>query len=591
MAALLTPTADPTWDPTIDLADPAFPSPPTRREKYSYFGRQHRWLLIVQAISFILIAYSIARFATADTRLLLFLIPMSLYGVTLVISLLSSVRRRRLTLTDHLQRVQNYHPTQYPSVDVFLPSAGEPLDLLENTYHHVGNLHWPSVVTVHVLDDSARPQVQKLAEAAGFVYHTRPNRGYLKKAGNLRYGFEHSDGDFIAILDADFVPRPDYLHEMVPHFEDQNVGIVQSPQYFGTTPNMAWLQRCAGATQELFYRWIQPSRDRSKAAICVGTCAVYRRAALNKSGGFAQIGHSEDVHTGVNLMKVGYYVQYVPIVVTKGICPDDLPSFLNQQYRWCSGSMSLLADSSFHEMRLLSWRQRICFWAGFLYYISTGVNAFVAPLPALAMLWFLPNWVEPMNSIWLLGALLLWFLILPTVMSGRWRIDVLRVQLLYSFAHAVSIIHIFTGRTKEWVATGAASAAKSTPVGTSVSRVILGYVTVTQVLIYVGLFLGVMNYGFDAYWAMLILAGISAYVHFPVLALVAGDRWKAMRAARRARASGDAVAPTQPALVILPDAAPAMVRLPEPAPAMVTLPDTMAARRQRSGSEHFGAGS
>jgi cellulose synthase (UDP-forming) len=78
---------------------------------------------------------------------------------------------------------------------------------------------------------------------------------------------------------------------------------------------------------------VQPSRDRSNAAICVGTCALYRRAALERSGGFARIGHSEDVHTGVNLVKVGYRVRYVPAVVGKGICPDTFNQFVTQQYR------------------------------------------------------------------------------------------------------------------------------------------------------------------------------------------------------------------------------------------------------------------
>ena len=50
--------------------DPALPSPPSSQEKYSYMGRQHRWLLYAQAFSFSLIAYSIARFATADAEAL-----------------------------------------------------------------------------------------------------------------------------------------------------------------------------------------------------------------------------------------------------------------------------------------------------------------------------------------------------------------------------------------------------------------------------------------------------------------------------------------------------------------------------------------
>jgi peptidoglycan/LPS O-acetylase OafA/YrhL/cellulose synthase/poly-beta-1,6-N-acetylglucosamine synthase-like glycosyltransferase len=504
----------PTLSTRVRLRNP-LPLPPTDDEKYWYMGRQHRWLLFAQAASFSLIAYSIFRFATADTRLLLFLLPMSLYGITLGISLASSGRRKRTSGIDHEFRVMNWHPDFYPSVDVFLPSAGEPLDLLANTYAHVAQLDW-GLLNIYVLDDSARPEVHDLATQYGFHYLTRPNRGHLKKAGNLRFGYEHSRGDFILILDADFVPRLDALWEMLPYFEEQNVGIVQTPQFFDTHTGLRWLQRCAGATQELFYRWIQPSRDRSDAAICVGTCALYRRSALQESGGFAQIGHSEDVHTGVNLMKVGYLVRYVPIIVSKGLCPDTISGFLNQQYRWCTGSMSLLADKSFHAAKHISFRQRLCFWSGFLYYISTGLNAFVAPLPALAMLYFLPRWIEPMNSIWLVGVLCLWFIILPSVMKSRWRVDVLRVQILYSFAHAVAIIHILSGRTKEWVATGAANT-RTTPLAVTIGRVAKIYVALTYSLLWFGLIRGALTYGFDRFWAMIALAVLATYIHLPIV--------------------------------------------------------------------------
>jgi cellulose synthase (UDP-forming) len=337
------------------LREPApdiyLPQPPSDDEKFWYFGRQQRWVLALQAISFCLIAYSVGRFATAQDTLLLFVIPMSLYAITLVISLLSSTHRRRIDRTSHQATVATYAPAAWPAIDVFLPSAGEPLELLENTYAHVAQLNWPGSLTVYVLDDSARDDVAALARNFGFVYASRPNRGQLKKAGNLRYGFEHSTGDYILVLDADFVPRPDMLRELAPYMDDPSVAIVQSPQFFDTHRQLGWLQRCAGATQELFYRMIQPSRDAAQAAICVGTCALYRRSALQGSGGFAQIGHSEDVHTGVNLMKAGFQLRYVPIIAAKGACPDTAAAFLNQQYRWCTGSMSLLRDANFHNAR------------------------------------------------------------------------------------------------------------------------------------------------------------------------------------------------------------------------------------------------
>jgi peptidoglycan/LPS O-acetylase OafA/YrhL/cellulose synthase/poly-beta-1,6-N-acetylglucosamine synthase-like glycosyltransferase len=556
------------------LAEPAFslPQPPSEREKYAYMGRQHRWLPFAQTAAFSMIAYSVARFATADTRLLLFLFPMSLYCVTVAISLLSSGRKKRTDLIDHQWRVADYQPGIYPSVDVFLPTAGEPIELLANTYRHIQRLRWPGQVVVHVLDDSARSAVRHLAEEAGFAYHSRPNRGHLKKAGNLRYGYENSDGDFIAIFDADFVPRSEYLHELMPYFLDEEIGIVQSPQFFDTDKEMHWLQRCAGATQELFYRWIEPARDRSRAAICVGTCAVYRRLGLDKAGGFAQIGHSEDVHTGVNLLKAGFQLRYVPIVVSKGLCPDRLSSFLNQQYRWCTGSMSLLADPSFHRAEHITWRQRICFWSGFLYYISTGLSAFIAPLPALAMLYFLPQWVEPKNSVWLLGAFLLWFMVLPCVMRGHWRFDVLRVQVLYSFAHAVAIGHILTGRTQEWVATGTATG-RTTPLAAKIARTARSYIALTQLLVYVGLWRGTTHYGIHQFWVMIALAGISTYIYLPVMLL----ELRVPRLTTLLRRGG-----ARGTLIVLPEAVvlPTAVVVSEVKPtSTITLPDTDAAQR------------
>ena len=109
-------------------------SPPDDVQKYWYLGRQHRWLLGLQGVSFALIAWSVLRFATADARLLLFLAPMTLYAVTLVVSLLSGTHRRQITLDGHVDRVASWLPAVHPSVDVFLPTAGESLAILRNTY-------------------------------------------------------------------------------------------------------------------------------------------------------------------------------------------------------------------------------------------------------------------------------------------------------------------------------------------------------------------------------------------------------------------------------------------------------------------------
>jgi peptidoglycan/LPS O-acetylase OafA/YrhL/cellulose synthase/poly-beta-1,6-N-acetylglucosamine synthase-like glycosyltransferase len=517
---------------------PRLPFPPNDWEKGWYIGRQRRWLLVAQSLAFVSIGVSVLRFSLSDTRLLLFLVPLSMFAVTLLVSLASSTRGARIDRLDHELRVFNYRPATYPSVDVFLPSAGEPVQVLANTFRHVRRLDWPAEVTVWVLDDSAREVVHELADRHGFLYRTRPDPGHLKKAGNLRFGYEQSTSELIVIFDADFVPRRDFLHELVPYFEDADVGIVQSPQFFDAVKGMHWLQRCAGATQELFYRWIQRARDRSDAAICVGTCAIYRRTALDAAGGFAQIGHSEDVHTGVNLMKAGFHLRYVPVLLSKGICPNTAIAFVTQQYRWCTGSMSLLADRSFHNDPHLGVRQKVCYWAGFLYYITTAVNVFVTAVPALVMLWLLPQFVYPRNSVWLLGAVFMWLVVLPITFRSRWRIDVLRVQSLYSFAHAVAIFHIMTGRTRAWVATGTAnSRSTAIPLGVTILRVAKTWVVITQLAVWTGLARGIHVHGIGHMWAMTCFALLAAYVQLPILALPTETRLHPVRSAADATSS------------------------------------------------------
>ena len=90
------------------------------------------------------------------------------------------------------------------TVDVFLPSCGEPLAVLNNTFHYVSRMIWRGLKTVYVLDDSAREKVRDLADRYDFRYIVRPNPGELKKAGNLLHALDLSAGDFIAVIDADF---------------------------------------------------------------------------------------------------------------------------------------------------------------------------------------------------------------------------------------------------------------------------------------------------------------------------------------------------------------------------------------------------
>ena len=323
------------------------PSPPSDEEKYSYFGVQRRWPFVYLFFSqcCLLFAYAKVMLHTPDTALGLIFLTVMVPPV--VVNLWLRMKRRRLSLEDHVVGVENWRASvrEPLSVDVFLPVCGENLVVLANTFTHVQALEWDGPLLVHVLDDAADDATRELAEEFGFRYRVRPNRGEWKKAGNLIAAFEQTHGDAIVVFDADFAPRTDFLWETVPYLADTSTGVVQTAQYFDVDSRVNYLARFAGALQELFFRWIQPARDTCEAAICAGTNVVYRRAAVEAAGGFAQVPIGEDVHSGVKLWVADYHTRYVPIVLAKGLAPDSWNALTNQQYRWCRSSMLLMMSA------------------------------------------------------------------------------------------------------------------------------------------------------------------------------------------------------------------------------------------------------
>jgi cellulose synthase (UDP-forming) len=131
----------------------------------------------------------------------------------------------------------------------------------------------------------------------------------------------------------------------------------------------------------------------------------------------------------------------------------------------------------------LQWRQRLCFWSGFGYYISTAVTAFTALIPPIFLLWFDPHAIHDRNYLLLLPVVLAYPLVV-FLHRGQWTFSVLRIQLAYSFAHAVAVWDTWRGHTADWVATGAAS---STPLSNRVSRIMCGWLLAIEVALWAGI--------------------------------------------------------------------------------------------------------
>jgi len=432
------------------------PTPPNIKDKFSYDQKKLKWSVAWQIASSIGITYSFLRFSQNNLATALFYIPTALFILFWIVSMstiLPDLGEWDFEL--HADRVGLFRKSVHlPTVDVFLPSAGEDLRVLQNTFKWVSKLDWPiENLDIYVLDDSDRLEVALLAERYGFTYLVRPNRGYLKKAGNLEYAFNRSKNELIAIFDADFVPAADYLYQMCNYFEDPSIGIVQSPQFFDTDSTQNWIERGAASVQELFYRAIQVARSKIGSPICCGTSAIYRRAALVEAHGFVQIEHSEDVYTGIALRRQGFRTIYIPAVLTKGLCPDTAKAFFNQQYRWCAGSMTLMRDKEFWQIKM-SVLQRLCYISGFLYFMFTAAWVFVGFIPVIILIIFLPEQITLTNYIPLIPSIVYATVIQPNWHRAKYGFENQAVRLLTAYAHFFAIKDIFTNNLQGWIPTG-----------------------------------------------------------------------------------------------------------------------------------------
>jgi cellulose synthase (UDP-forming) len=134
------------------------------------------------------------------------------YCVYQVVSLPVNFAGRSFHLAAHQSFVDAWHPRRYPSVDIFLPICGEPIEVLRNTWIGVFELvqAYPGDAYIYVLDDGPSDEARMMAPSFGFVYVRRPTLREHKKAGNLNYAFRRTNSEHIVIFDADFRPRADF---------------------------------------------------------------------------------------------------------------------------------------------------------------------------------------------------------------------------------------------------------------------------------------------------------------------------------------------------------------------------------------------
>ncbi|MCF8564854.1 glycosyltransferase [Alicyclobacillus tolerans] len=357
-----------------------------------------------------------------STYTLIFNSPLSLVASILLFSaeLLGYVQQMifyRLMSANKDKKRSRIDSLEYcPTVDVYVPTYSEPIEVLRRTLTACTYLDYPQEkLAIHVLDDGNRTEVQELARELGIRYIARPEHDHAK-AGNLNNALQMTHGELIAIFDADMVPKSFFLRQTVGYFKKRRMSFVQTPQiFFNPDPfqhNLVSNSQVSNE-QDFFMIEMQNARDQFNATMFVGSNAIFSRRALGSIGGFPTGSITEDVATSLLLHSKGYKSKFVKSVLAKGLSAESFKELVHQRDRWCRGNLQSAKRWNPLTVPGLSLMQRFIYFSGVMYwffgiqkliyilspilYLDFGIQSIRTNFFILVLIW-LPRYIASMLS-------------------------------------------------------------------------------------------------------------------------------------------------------------------------------------------------
>lgn len=327
------------------------------------------------------------------------------YGIVMfLISIFVNIRpiqREPVPLPDN--------PDALPSVDVFIPTYNEEVDLVKITLVAATEMRYPAHKrNIYLLDDGGTDEKllqrdARMAHAARKrasalkalcaqldVHYLSRERNVQAKAGNLNAALRRSHGDLIAVFDADHVPTVDFLEKTVGGFvEDPKLFLVQTPHYFVNPDpiekNLEVFRRMPSESH-MFFMNIQSGLDFWNASFFCGSAAVLRRQAIDECDGFACDTITEDAESAMMLHNRGWRSRYINYPLISGLQPETFASFMVQRMRWAQGMVQLIILKNPLKQKGLRIWQKICYLSSSLFWFFPLSRVVFLAAPSLFLI-------------------------------------------------------------------------------------------------------------------------------------------------------------------------------------------------------------
>ena len=288
-----------------------------------------------------------------------------------------------------------------PHVTIQLPIFNE-LYVVERLIDSIMKIDYPKErLEIQVLDDSIDETVEitrkKVEEyqAKGFdIKQIRrlDRKGF--KAGALKEAMQSAKGTFIAIFDADFLPDPAFLKETIPHFEDPEVGVVQT-RWEHINEDYSIITRLQALQLNVHFSVEQTGRMKGKYLLQFnGTAGVWRRKTIEDAGGWEADTLTEDLDLSIRAQLKGWKIKYREEFGSPAELPAEMNGFKSQQFRWMKGG----AETA-KKILPKVWKSHLSFWqkvqaTAHLLASTVFVFVFILGVFSVPLLFFLGDLIE-----------------------------------------------------------------------------------------------------------------------------------------------------------------------------------------------------
>ncbi len=231
-----------------------------------------------------------------------------------------------------------------PKVTIQLPIYNEKF-VVQRLINAICAIDYPlNKLEVQVLDDSTdetkeiiQAEVTKqLAKGVDIKHIRRANREGFK-AGALKNATLQATGEFIAIFDADFVPKSDFLRQTMAHFDDPKIGVVQT-RWDHLNQDQTLLTRVQAFQLNVHFSVEQRGRYEGDLFLQFnGTAGIWRKKAIEHAGGWEADTLTEDLDLSYRAQLKGWKIKYLEDIVSPAELPSQINGLKSQQYRWMKG--------------------------------------------------------------------------------------------------------------------------------------------------------------------------------------------------------------------------------------------------------------